>query len=421
MRYLLICFLVLSSLLLPFSSQPVEAANQTLSADMINAESAVLIDATTGTVLFEKNPDMRQFPASTTKIATGIYTIEYGHLDDLVTVSHKARTVEGTRVYLGEGEQVQLHKLLYGLLMNSGNDAAIAIAEHMAGSTDEFANRVNQFLKDRLNLKNTHFTNPHGLHDPNHYTTASDMAKIAQYAMFNPVFREIVATKKLPWDGKEWKTVLVNHNQMLWSYEGTTGIKNGFTDQAKHALVESAKRGNSEFIAVVMKGDSRNLNYRDVTKMLDYAFANYETVQVAKAGDKFKPTVQETTSNQTPRVDYYFTDKPLYVTVHKGSQMIKEVSANGHLTVLEDSGSNSSQVFSLKPKELPQVASAHFENLLGKATEDSIPRYAILATWFIVNLLMLYYVITRRGRNSIDQRRNIKRYDSSETPDADYQ
>lgn len=411
MRYLLVCFFVLSSLLLPFSSQPVEAANQPLTANMINAESAVLIDATTGTVLFEKNPDIPLFPASITKIATGIYTIENGHLDDLVTVSHKARNAEGTRVYLGEGELVKLHKLLYGLLMNSGNDAAIAIAEHMAGSTEEFANRVNQFLKDRLDLKNTHFTNPHGLHDPNHYTTASDMAKIAQYAMRNPVFREIVATKRLPWNGKEWQTVIVNHNRMLGNYEGTTGVKNGFTDQARHTLVESAKRGNSEFIAVVMKGGSSGWNYRDVTKMLDYAFANYETVQVAKAGDKFMPTVAS--SSEESRIEYFYTDKPLYVTVHKGGQVNQEVSANGHLTVHEGTSSNSSYVFSLKPKELPQVASAHYTNVLENGTIDTIPRYAILATWFTLNLLMLYYILTkRRRRNIMVERRNFNRYDS---------
>lgn len=411
MRYLLVCFFVFSTLLLPFSSQPVEAANQTLTANMINAESAILIDATTGTVLFEKNPDTPLFPASITKIATGIYTIENGKLDDIVTVSHKARTVEGTRVYLGEGEQVPLHKLLYGLLMNSGNDAAIAIAEHMAGSTDEFANRLNQFLKDRLNLKNTHFTNPHGLHDPNHYTTAADMAKIAQYAMFNPVFREIVATKKLKWDGKEWQTVLVNHNKMLWSYEGTTGVKNGFTDQARHTLVESAKRGNSEFIAVVMKGASSGWAYRDVTKMLDYAFANYETVQVAKAGDHFKPTVVPS-NTQDQKVEYYYTDKPLYVTVHKGSSVNQEVSANGHLTVQEGTGNSESYVFTLKPKELPQVASAFFKKQVGEDTAGNIPWYAILATWFILNLLMLYYFITKKRRSSVYQRRAFKRYDS---------
>lgn len=139
-----------------------------LNDEMINGRSAILIDGTTGTVLYAKNPDDRHFPASITKIATGIYAIENGNPSDIVTVSKKAREVEGTRVYLAEGEKVPLEKLEYGLLMNSGNDAAIAIAEHMEGSTENFGEKLTAYIKEKTGVQHTNFTNPHGLHDDNH-------------------------------------------------------------------------------------------------------------------------------------------------------------------------------------------------------------------------------------------------------------
>lgn len=410
MRYWLISFLVLSSILFPFQNEPAHAADNILTADMINGESATLIDATTGTVLFEKNADVPMYPASITKIATGIFAIEKGKLDDLVTVSKKARYVEGTRVYLAEGEKVPLRKLLYGLLMHSGNDAAIAIAEHMAGSTEEFANQLNQFLQERVDIKKTHFTNPHGLHDPNHYTTASDMAKIARYAMFNPIFREIVSTKRLPWDGKEWKSELVNHNKMLWRYEGATGIKNGFTDQAHHTLVVSAKRGNSEFIAVTMKAASSNLAYSDVTKMLNFGIANFETVQVAKAGDQFKPDTA--TDNKEQHVEYYYTDKPLFVTVRKGTSISKKAASNSHLTIQENDAAQTSIALPLKKKEKPQLASAISMQPSWIVPGQRVPDYLIFIAWLTLNVLMVYYVVSKKRRNSIYERRISKRYDS---------
>jgi D-alanyl-D-alanine carboxypeptidase (penicillin-binding protein 5/6) len=283
LKYLLVVVTVLWSLEMPAAFAQ-EASS--LAPDELSGESAILIDATTGQVLFEKNPHVKLYPASITKIATGIYAIEKGNPDDIVTVSKKARYEEGTRVYLGEGEQVPLRKLEYGLLMHSGNDAATAIAEHLSQTTEQFAEELNAYLQEKVGVTETHFANAHGLHDPDHYTTASDMAKIAQYAMKNSEFREIVATNRLPWDGEEWKSELINHNKLLRDYEGATGIKNGFTDQAMHTLVGSAKRGDTELIAVTMKASASPQAYKDVTKMLDYGFANYETKQIASASEQ---------------------------------------------------------------------------------------------------------------------------------------
>ncbi|MEX2105088.1 MAG: D-alanyl-D-alanine carboxypeptidase family protein, partial [Bacilli bacterium] len=212
----------------------------------VNGETAILIDGATGKILFEKNSDRLMYPASITKILTGIVAIEEGNIDDVVTVSENARNIDGTRVYLLEGEQVPLLKLIQGLLINSGNDAATAIAEHMDGSESAFADRMNTFAEDKIGVKNSIFRNPHGLFDSEHRTTAFDMAMITRYAMQNEVFREVVGTKQMEWKGEGWETTLYNHNKLLWRYKGATGVKNGFVDESGYTVVASAKRGNTE-------------------------------------------------------------------------------------------------------------------------------------------------------------------------------
>lgn len=321
-----------------------------------------------------------------------------------MTVSKRARWEEGTRVYLAEGEQVTLKKLEYGLLMNSGNDAATAIAEHLSGTVEQFAERLNAYLVEKVGIEETHFTNAHGLHDPNHYTTAADMAKIAQYAMQNPIFREIVATERLPWDGLEWQTVLVNHNKLLRNYEGATGIKNGFTDQARNTLVGSAKRGDTEFIAVTMKAGSSNLSYKDVTAMLDYGFAHFETKQIAHAGQAFtraKQSIQQTSQEEAPT---YTADSDLYATVPLGTTPETEVTADGQLIVR---AGELSRTYALKRKEEPRVAAA-----ASKEEPESVPtgpRYGILFTWLGLNLFLVTYTVARARKRRRQRMRQIPR------------
>lgn len=243
----------------------------------LNSESAILIDSATGTLLFDKESDRLMYPASITKIVTGIIAIEEGNLDDIVTVSEAARNVDGTRVYLLEGEQVPLLKLVQGLLINSGNDAATAIAEYFDGSESRFADRMNEFVKDKIGTNNTTFRNPHGLFDEEHRTTAYDMALITRYAMQNPLFRSIVGTKQMEWVGEGWETTLYNHNLLLWRYEGTTGVKNGYVNESGNTLVASVKRGDSEWIAVTLKAGSAELAYSDMITMFDYGFEHFQT------------------------------------------------------------------------------------------------------------------------------------------------
>ncbi|NGQ95751.1 D-alanyl-D-alanine carboxypeptidase [Brevibacillus sp. SYP-B805] len=394
MRHLLLCMTFVASLLLaPFSQAASAQSTDSLTAAMLNGKSAILIDAATGTVLFEKNAHAPMYPASITKIATGIYAIENGNPDDIVTVSKNARYVEGTRVYLGEGEQVTLRKLEYGLLMHSGNDAAIAIAEHMAGSVEAFAERLNDFLQEKVGVTETHFTNPHGLHDPDHYTTAADMAKIAQYAMKNPTFRAIAGTVRLPWDGREWKSELINHNKLLRDYEGATGIKNGFTDQAGHTLVGSAKRGETELIAVTMKTDSSNASYKDVTTMLDYGFAHFETKLVAKKG--------EVRAASKP----FIVPEDAYITVPLGTTVQEQVTEQGELVV---TAGDHQYRFPLEPKEIhPPPAPAKPDVKQPEQAGSAFLRYAVWAFLLLIALFVLYAAArTKKRRKAL----KINRY-----------
>lgn len=400
LTYLLVVVTVIFNLDVPVAFAEGSAA---ITPDELFGESAILIDATTGQVLFEKNPHVKLYPASITKIATGIYAIEKGNPDDIVTVSKKARYEEGTRVYLGEGEQVSLRKLEYGLLMHSGNDAATAIAEHMSGSVEQFARDLNAYLAEKTGVTETHFANAHGLHDPEHYTTASDMAKIAQYAMKNPIFREIVGTNRLPWDGKEWKSELVNHNKLLRDYPGATGIKNGFTDQAMHTLVGSAKRGDTEMIAVTMKAASSNYAYKDVTKLLDYGLNGFETKQVAKKGERYSAVAAPGDTSQVS----YTAKEDLYATVPAGSEPIVQLTADGQLSV---TAGELEVTYPLERHEPPgqrvQVASVAMDT---SDSDHTYARYGLLMAWLAMNLFLIGYTLTRARRKRRVRQRDWQR------------
>jgi D-alanyl-D-alanine carboxypeptidase len=252
----------------------------------IVSEAAILMDTQSGAVLYSKNADVKLVPASLTKIATAIYAIEKGNLNEMVTVSKEATEVEGTRVYLVEGETVTLKHLLQGMLVNSGNDAAAAIAIHLEGSIEAFAIKLNQYLQETIGVSSTHFTNPHGLYEENHYTTAHDLAVITNYAMKNPIFKEIFGTKELAWDGKEWDTTLVTHHLLLkgdYPYEGITGGKTGFVNEAKQTLATTAENGQIQLTAIVLKADFKKQIYHDTQALLDYGFQNYRSDKIDKS------------------------------------------------------------------------------------------------------------------------------------------
>lgn len=248
----------------------------------VDARAALVMDAGSGRVLYARAPDERRLIASTTKIMTALIAIERGNPDDLVTVSRRAVTVEGSRIYLEEGERESLRDLLYALILRSANDAAVAIAEHVAGSVEEFARLMNEKARN-LGCQNTHFVNPHGLDDPDHYSTARDLATIAAHAMKNPTFRELVSTRRwqMPWPAKNSTRVLHSENKLLADEDGT-GIKTGYTRAAGHCVVASARRGQLELV-VVMLGAGLGF-WKDVRALLDHAFACYRPVTVVRSG-----------------------------------------------------------------------------------------------------------------------------------------
>jgi D-alanyl-D-alanine carboxypeptidase (penicillin-binding protein 5/6) len=242
------------------------------------ARGAVVMDVASGRVLYQKNPHEKMPMASTTKIMTAILAIEKGHLQDIVTISDRAYGVEGSSIYLERGEKITLENLLYGLMLRSGNDAAVAIAEHIGGSVDKFVEMMNEKALE-IGARNTHFVNPNGLHHKEHYTTAYDLALISAYAMKNPVFRTIVATKykRIPWEGHEWDRVMQNKNRILWEYEGGNGIKTGYTKAANRCLAAAAQRNNMQLVSVVLNCHSW---FDDSMALLDYGFKEYHPHQV---------------------------------------------------------------------------------------------------------------------------------------------
>lgn len=247
----------------------------------ISAKNAVLIEYESGDIIFSKNAFSRAPMASTTKIMTAIVAIENGNLDRVIEIPLEAVGVEGSSIYLKEGEQLTLRELLYALLLESANDAAVAIALEVGGSLENFVQMMNDKAVE-LSLENTNFTNPHGLDNENHYTTAYDLAQIARYAMQNPCFCEIASTKKQIIPSLDGERVLINHNKLLKSYEGAIGIKTGFTKKSGRCLVSCAERDGVKLIAVTLNAPS---DWNDHSSMLDLGFDKYEYLSLAETGD----------------------------------------------------------------------------------------------------------------------------------------
>lgn len=240
----------------------------------VSAQYACLMDSVTGRVLFEKNAHEKHSMASTTKIMTALVALESCGPDDIVTVSANASGTEGSSIYLAVGEKLRMEDLLYGLMLHSGNDAAIAVAEHVSGTVEEFAKRMTDKARE-IGAKDTQFKNPNGLDAEGHYTTAYDLALITRYALKNEAFARIVGTKKktIPNGDKAWDRVLVNHNKLLTLYDGCVGVKTGYTKKTGRCLVSAAVCNGWQVIAVTLNAPN---DWQDHTNMFDYAFDNYK-------------------------------------------------------------------------------------------------------------------------------------------------
>lgn len=263
-------------------SQEIEAIN--VSADLnkeptLNSRAAIVYDRTTKDIIFGKNENERKPMASTTKIMTAIVVLENCNLEDTVTVSKKAAGTGGSRLGLKPNDKITVQDLLYGLLMVSGNDAAVTLAEYTAENVTNFANLMNKKAKE-LNLENTHFVTPHGLDQQEHYTTAYELAKLTDYALENHMFAKIVNTKNYLVAINNNTKKLSNTNELLGNLNGVNGVKTGFTNGANRCLVTSVNRNNMNIITVVLGADTKKLRTLDSVKLIEYAYSNYKNYKI---------------------------------------------------------------------------------------------------------------------------------------------
>lgn len=304
---LILLLTVLGAAMISYAKQPT-----------INALSGVLMDAQTGEVIYAKNPNLCRPPASTTKIMTAIIALESGSPDQVVTVSKNAAAKEGSTVWLSVGEKQQMKDLIYGLMLASGNDAATAIAENIAGSEPKFAELMTE-KAHKLGAIHTSFKNASGLPAVGHYTTAYDLALLTCYALKNPTFAQIVQTKEysLPGNGSQKERKFYNHNKLLWRYAYADGVKTGYTQNAGKCLVSSASRNGRRLVAVVFHSKTM---YEDSQTLLDYGFSRLIARGAVEIGGETPTRANVASSGQTTR-----TSRSNKVETAVGKMMLEQV------------------------------------------------------------------------------------------------
>lgn len=257
----------------------IESSSDIITEPTINSRAAIVYDRNSGTILFGKNENEKRKMASTTKIMTAIVVLENCNLNEIVTISAKAAGIGGSRLGLHTNDTISIEHLLYGLLLCSGNDAAIALAEHVGGDIPNFANLMNKKCLD-LGLTSSHFVTPHGLDDNNHYTTAYELAIITNYALNNEVFCKFVSTKNYTITISNHTKTLSNTNELLGNLNGVYGVKTGFTNGANRCLVTSVKRGDLDLICIVLGADTKKDRTKDSIELIEYAYNNFELVNI---------------------------------------------------------------------------------------------------------------------------------------------
>lgn len=260
-------------------SEVINVASKSIAEPIINSRIGIIYDRKSGKVIWGKNENKRSAMASTTKIMTCIVVIENADLNAEVKVSAKAAGTCGSRLGLKKDDKITIKDLLYGLMLRSGNDAAVALAEYVGKDKEGFANLMNKKAKE-LGLKDTHFVTPHGLDDPEHYTTAYELAKIADYALKNEMFAKIVGTKEHTININGYAKQLCNTNELLGYLQGVSGVKTGFTNNAGRCLVTSVNRNDFEIITVVLGADTKKIRTADSINLIEYAYENYKYLNI---------------------------------------------------------------------------------------------------------------------------------------------
>ena len=293
LKVILIIFIILFNITLPVFADDeddeiiedidfqdiIQTSTDVTNIPSINSRAAVIYDRATGTVIYGKSENEVRKMASTTKIMTALIVLENGNLNDVVEVSKKAAGTGGSRLGLTAGAKITVNDLLYGLMLCSGNDAAVALAEHISGSVSEFAVLMNKKANE-IGLEHTHFVTPHGLDQDEHYTTAYELVKITDYALNVEKFAEIVKTKYYTVTINGYSKLLCNTNELLGNLDGVYGVKTGFTNGANRCLVTAIKRDNLDIICVVLGADTKKFRTQDSIKLIEYAFKNYQLVDL---------------------------------------------------------------------------------------------------------------------------------------------
>lgn len=293
MKKIIICFFILIIFINTYSfaddigdsediEEPLsfEVSSSSTSEPITYSKNIIVIDRKTLLPLYEKNAYDKVAMASTTKIMTCIIALEHCSLDETITVSKNAATVHGSTLGLHSNTQISMNDLLYGLMLRSGNDCAISVAEYISGSVENFSKLMNEKAQN-LNLKNTNFVTPHGLDDPNHYTTAFDLAILTDYALNNQKFKDIVSTKTYTITLNGISTNITNTNELLGNVSGVYGVKTGFTFEAGRCLVSSCKRDNLDIIIIVLGADTKKIRTSDSSKLINYIFNTYKYVNIS--------------------------------------------------------------------------------------------------------------------------------------------
>lgn len=257
----------------------VETAKTLNNEPKLNSRVALVYDRSSGRVLYEKNGNKQTPMASTTKIMTAIVVMENSNLSDIVTIDSKSAGTGGSRLGLKKNDKITVNDLLYGLMLRSGNDSAVALAIHIGGSIEGFAEMMNQKAKE-LKLINTHFVVPHGLDKEGHYTTAYELAKIADYALKIDKIKEIVSTKTCTIYINKKPKIITNTNELLGSVNGVYGVKTGFTNGAGRCLVSSCKRNDLDIITIVIGADTKKYRTADSIKLIEYTYKNYKMIDI---------------------------------------------------------------------------------------------------------------------------------------------
>lgn len=322
-----------------------------------SATAAILIDADSGRVLYEHNADARMLIASTTKILTALVALQNGALSDVVTVSREAAATEGSSMYLKAGEQLTLETLLYGLLLCSGNDAAVAIAQHVGGSTAAFVDRMND-MAEELGMRDSSFSNPNGLDAESHYSTARDMARLAQAALKNETLMRIVSTRTVTIEGR----TMTNHNRLLSWQEGCLGLKTGYTRAAGRTLVSCAERNGQRLIAVTLQDGN---DWADHRSLYEYGFTAFPAQTAARPGQVLGTAA---VSNGIKATVPLTAAEGFSWPVAEGERLEVRIECDARLSALVTAGEALGQaVFTLDGREVGRVDLLAGETVLPQA------------------------------------------------------